>query len=179
MLTACRLAACGHSTSTLGYAISLQQWADHRASVEGLTSEVDAYCLAAYRNLDRARQRLLRSSWLKAHANEDPRPAAIRESPEGPSDAEDPPALSGEVKRFAEIKRVYASGMRFYRSSVNMLLGPSRVVGLIVVPMIEALPRCGRARMTNRIRTVILRVIQAWPPLGRLNPAICKAFPAL
>ena len=59
MVTASCQAARELRALTMGHAVRLLQEAVRRASVKGITGGLDAYWMAARRNLDRARLRLL------------------------------------------------------------------------------------------------------------------------
>ena len=69
------------------------------------------------------------------------------------------------------INLVYANGMRFNASSVGMLLGSLRPVGLILVVRIAAPALFTRDRMARLSSFLIPWAIRAWPSVGRLSRA--------
>ena len=81
----------------LGHALRLPKLSDHRKDGKGYTSELGASWLLVHRHLDRARRRLLRSNWLKAHLVVGPLTSTIGSAQEEPSDNEDPPTPPPEV----------------------------------------------------------------------------------
>ena len=85
----------------------------------GRLTLLDEYWVVAHRNHDRARRRLLRAAWLRAHWMAEPKPFVAGTPLGNPSDDEDPPVgwtVLGEMDFAALEGMCWVNGMVGRRS---------------------------------------------------------------
>ena len=96
-LTGCRRARWEHGAPPTGFELSLQELVNRQNALGGRLGASGEYWGVVCRNIGRARRRLQRSEWFRAHSMTEPRLSRAGDPFDEPSADEDPPVLHSDL----------------------------------------------------------------------------------